>query len=247
MIQVTNVNLEGSPIILNLAAVVGFFTLVAIAADEPELPVRELDIFHSIFGWSTFDQGVFISAALWFFRVIERAMGTKLLSLFLGYNMLMFIPFFVLVLFLKGFSYHFSFFSFVPYGLFIYMLWHIPALRIGKTRITDKLIMLLIFVIIIILQFPFGFLPLVSAIIANVIWTFDTVKLQFLASPEPLTSPEDDIHLFDNEDNNDTMEEDHDGIKQIEDMGFTRSQAVTALRNNGNDVQKAVDYLLSSV
>lgn len=152
---------------------------------------------------------------------------------------------------MKGFSYHFSFFSFVPYGLFIYMVWHIPALPIAGKWLTDKILLTIVFIMILALQFPFGFMPLISAIIANIIWTFDTVKLRFLVSPDPLTSPEDDIHLFDNdndndENENDPVEENREGIKQIEDMGFTRTQAITALRNNGNDVQRAVDSLLSS-
>ena len=116
--------IEGSPVLSNLVFMLGFFTLVLAAAQEDDVIIPTLDIFHTFISWPSLNEGTLLTVCLWCFRNIERILGMKALLQFLFYNLITYLPFFALVIVLKGFNLHFSFFYFIPFSLFIFVIWN---------------------------------------------------------------------------------------------------------------------------
>ena len=261
--------IEGSPILTNLVFLIGFFTLVLSAAQEDDIVVPTLDIFHTFISWPNFNEGTIITLCIWCSRNIERILGLKVLIQFLFYNFITYLPLFILTIFLKGFRYHFSFFFFVPFSLYIFIVWQIPPIKMFSF-LSDKMIVSLAYLFLVLCHFPYSLFPLISAIIGNILWSFDVFNLK-KCTREPIEYQEDgidDLHVSINDledsqevqDNHSINEQrntemqnnkdgneidgDSDAVKSIMDMGFTRDQAISALSQCGNDVQKAVDKLL---
>ena len=234
----------GAPCIENIAIVLGFFTIIMAAAQEDDLEIKLLDIFQAFCAWPSFNEAALLTGCMLCFKPIERILGTKLVAVFLLYNFLAYLPFYILVVVFCGFSNHFPLFFFVPFGLYVFVLWEIPSLRV-VSFVTDKIILSAVLAIEIILEFPFGFIPLGTAMFGNIMWGFDVLRLRKLCAlreealpderPEPLIDPIVE-----------TPDPDSGKVNQIEEMGFTREQALVALRNSDNDVQRAIDALLKS-
>ena len=262
---------EGSPILTNFVFLIGFFTLVLSAAQEDDIIIPTLDVFHTFISWPNFNEGTIITVCIWCFRNIERVLGFKVLIQFLFYNFITYLPLFILTVFLRGFRYHFSFFFFVPFSLYIFIVWQIPPVKLFHF-LSDKMVISFAFLFLIICHFPSSLLPLISSIFGNILWSFDVFGLR-KCTQEPIEDQYDgidDLHVNINDledsqeiqdsnsmnneikNNNETrnsnnandIDRDSDAVKTIMDMGFTRDQAITALSQCGNDVQKAVDKLL---
>ena len=240
-----NLSPGGAPLLLNLTELLAFFTIVMSAAQDDELTIKFLDVFQSLFAWPSFNEGAVLTGCLWCFRAIERILGTRLLFVLLVYNFVAYLAFYILIIMLCGFSTHFPLFFFVPFGLYVYVLWNIPALDV-VAYVSDKMIITLIIAVIVALQFPYGFAPLVSGIIGNILWGFDILRLRKLCESRVSVSLEENEGPLvpGIEELTDLAEVSADKVRQIEEMGFTREQATDALRANDNDVQKALDSLL---
>jgi hypothetical protein len=231
---------EGAPILSNLVFLLAFFTVVMTAAQEDDLPVRPLNVFQTVASWPSFNEGAILTVVLWCFRGIERVLGSKLLAVFLLYNFLVFLPLFWVVVWADGFERHFSLFFFLPFALYVYALWNLPATpTLG--RLTDKLLLSLLIGLELIVEFPWGFGALLAAILGNVVWAFDCLRVRKLCET---TESAAEIEI----DNAEAEHEiDPDKIRNITDMGFSDAQAAEALRNSGGDVQRAVDTLLEAL
>lgn len=228
-------------------SLLAFFTVIMVAAQDDELTIKFLDVFQALFAWPTFNEGMLLTACMWCFRAIERILGTKQLMIFLLYNFLPYIFFYVAVTLIFGFALHFSFWYFVPFGLYIFTLWNIPALDIVP-HVSDKMIVTLLMLTVLIVRFPLGFVPITSSILGNFLWSFDLLQLRkFLEAHSPLVTDENEGPLVPGiEDITELAEVENDKVNQIVEMGFTRDQATDALRANDNDVQKAIDSLLKA-
>lgn len=260
--------IEGSPILSNFVFLIGFFTLVLSAAQEDDIVIPALDVFHTFISWPNFNEGAIITVCIWCFRNIERALGLKVLILFLIYNFITYLPLFILTIFLQGFRYHFSFFFFVPYSLYVFIFWQIPPVKLFYF-LSDKMVISFAFLFLTICHFPFSLFPLISGIVGNILWSFDVFGLK-KCTQEPIENQYDgidDLHvsindLDDSQENQDgnqnknnnidnkninnenEIDGNSDAVKTIMDMGFSRDQAISALSQCGNDVQKAVEKLL---
>ncbi|KAK8842730.1 hypothetical protein M9Y10_025593 [Tritrichomonas musculus] len=262
---------EGSPILSNFVFLAGFFTLVLSAAQEDDIIIPTLDIFHTFISWPNFNEGVIITFCLWCFRNIERILGIKVLVQFLFYNLISYLPLFITTIILKGFRSHFSFLFFVPFSLYIFIVWQIPSVKLFSV-LTDKIAISLAFIFLVCCHFPFSLFPLISAIIGNIIWSFDVFRLK-KCTQEPVDEYDntiDDIHVsindledsqenldanpsanrdqrpnIDAENRRNDIDANSDAVKSIIDMGFSRDQAILALSQCDNDVQRAVNKLLS--
>ncbi|OHT09012.1 UBA/TS-N domain containing protein [Tritrichomonas foetus] len=242
--------IDGSPLLSNIVFLLAFFTLILTAAQEDDITIPTLDVFHTFISWPSFNEGTILTVCLWCFRNIERILGMKVFLQLLFYNFVTYLPLFIVTILLKGFVSHFSFFYFIPFALYVFVLWQIPPVKIFSF-ISDKIIITVAFLIVILLHFPFSLFPLISGILGHVLWSYDIFRFKKCIN-EPIEFDEnDDIHVLEGIDaenppaGDNNVPLDNDAIRSITDMGFTREQAMTALAENGNDVQKAVDYLLS--
>jgi hypothetical protein len=172
-----NILPEGAPVMSNIALLLGFFTIIMEAAQEEDLVIRTLDIFQTLIAWPSFNEGLLLTICIWSFRGVERIMGSSLLLAFLTYGLLVFLPAFLSIVLFKGFRLHFSLFYFVPYSLYICTMWEIPATQVASF-LSDKLLVSLMFVIAIILSFPYSLFTVICAIISNILWSFDVFRLK---------------------------------------------------------------------
>ncbi|OHT01269.1 hypothetical protein TRFO_31938 [Tritrichomonas foetus] len=137
--------------------------------------------------WPTILEGFCMAFCLWAFRHIERLLGRKSFAIYLLYNVLTFLPTFLLILQIRGFKSHFSFLFFIPFSLFVFMLWRLPATHYSGP-LTDKFIVCLAVFIVVVLRFPFSIMTLLSASIGYYCWTFDIFKLRrILTNHAPLS------------------------------------------------------------
>jgi hypothetical protein len=83
---------------------------------------------------------------------------------FLGLNFATFFPCFLGVFLSEGFRYHYSLPRFVPYSLFLFMIWHIPATPV-VVGLHDKHITLGLFVMLFFCELPTSLLTLTAAVL----------------------------------------------------------------------------------
>jgi hypothetical protein len=197
--------------------------------------------------WPSVYEGLLLTVCLWCFRGVERILGSGLLCVFLLYNGLVFVPCFIGIIFLRGFISHFSLFYFVPYSLYIFTLWEIPTTPVVR-MLSDKVLISALLITAASLRLPYSLIPLGTGVIGNVLWSFDAFWLKHLCrfgenvvseevgveTEEPLLGGEVDAE----------MSSEH--IKAITEMGFTDAQARRALRDNENNLERAVDSLLAA-
>jgi hypothetical protein len=236
---------EGAPILSNLVFLLAFFTVIMAAAQEDKLPVPPLDIFQTIAAWPSFNEGAILTVVLWCFRAIERILGSKLLAVFLLYNLLVFLPLFGVVIWAQGFGRHFSLFFFVPFAFYVYAIWNLPATPM-LGGLPDKLLLTLLIAAELVLEFPWAFGALAAGILGNVVWAFDCIRMKKLCeTTESVRAVENVVVVQPSPEAE--REIDPDQIRTITDMGFSDAQAAEALRNSGGDVQRAVDALLEGL
>ena len=120
----------------------GFMSIVAILAQDEIFDVPILDIFQTLICWPSMIEVVVISFTLWSLRHIERLLGQNSTQLFLLVNFVTYAPTFCAIIYTFGIKSHYSLLFFVPYSLFIFMLWRVPALSLDKM---DKLLISCVF------------------------------------------------------------------------------------------------------
>ena len=262
-----NLIFKGAPITGNIIIIVGFLTAVLSYAQDGQYSIPLLDILQSFLCWPTVLEGFCIAFCLWSFRHIERLLGQKSFILFFLYNFLSYIPTFLLVTAIKGFKYHFSFLFFIPFSLFIFMFWKLPSV-VYSGPLTDKFIVCLAVFIITLLRFPFSIMAILSGVCGYYLWNTDLLKLKRMLLNHAIPVNENDRGIVNtNIGNNNTplvsnslhsmISANSNAIRtitgiggsneldQLIGMGFPEDSARPALQIAHNDVNRAVDYLLS--
>jgi hypothetical protein len=92
------------------------------------------------------------------------------------------------------------------------------------------------------LNFPWGFLPLVPAVIGTLAWAFDVLWLRKLCVDRESLISEETAAIVEPLLKAEAPSEDH--VKAIVELGFTSNQAIDALAASGDDLEKAIDSLL---
>jgi hypothetical protein len=206
-----------------------------------------VSVIHSLFAWPTLFEGFCFPIVLWSLRHVERLLGRRVFIVFLLYNYVAYVPFYFPCMFgLRWYS-RISMLYFHPYALFIFMLAQIPAIPVFLA-LSDKLMVTLLFLLLIAIQLPCSLVPLASAIIGNLCWSFDVFRLSRFTTggaetehrqtfrrrrpPPQEPEPQDDQSVADR-------------LDTICQMGFDHSEAAEALRRSRNNLQGAIEYLLS--
>lgn len=249
-----DISFEGSMLIMNILMLSTFMSIVLLLAQEDDLVIPILDIIQSLICWGTFYQCVIISACFWCFRYIERMLSTRILVNFLIYNAVTYIPFWGLVIFFKGFKIHFSLLYFIPFSLFIFTIWQLPSIPVSG-KLEDKIVLTLTFALLLVITFPYGFVPLITSIFGNILFEIDFFRLQKLvtidediddivvplhetpatdAMENPLANPADDNGVS------------QESIDNIVAMGFNEGEARNALIQANGNVEEAVNHLLGA-
>jgi NACalpha-BTF3-like transcription factor len=237
-----NIWIEGAPVLSNLVFLLGFFTLIMSAAQEEGMIVPTLDLFHTFISWPSFNEGAILSAVVWCFRNIERVLGSKILVVFLAYNLVLFLPVFSAVIYFKGFNKHYSLFYFVPYSIYAYTAWHIPASPL-ISMISDKFLISFMIVIDLAVSFPYGFGALLAGALGTFLWRIDLLRLKRLCErTESQANDRVEVQPLEAE-----PQVDAEKVRSIVEMGFSEAQAVEALRAADGDVQRAIDTLLGGM
>ena len=260
---------DGAPLIMNILMLTAFMTVVLLLAQEDDLVIPVLDLVQSLVCWPTFYECLIITSCLWCFRHIERIMGTRILVNFLLYNFITFLPFYVVVIYFFGFQSHFSFLYFVPFGLFVYILWNLPSITVSG-KLEDKMLMTIMFLVIMLISFPLAFIPLGTAIIGNILFHFDLFRLKKCVHVDDDTSDFGEIHPNNNNNNNNNQgngnnrptqnqfdnhdpstlnnnnEDYHEQLESMTGMGFTEEESLDALRRYRGNMEEAINHLLEN-
>ena len=152
----------GAPFISNLIVIADFLTiLLYLSKDENEI---------------SFFQVLIITFCLWSFRYLERILGQLTLVIYMLYNLISYLPFFVAILVFKGFKYNMSLLIIIPISFLVFTIWRIPEMNVYK-NVTDKMIISILMFLVFILS-PFQCLvALLSSIIGYNFWEKDIFKL----------------------------------------------------------------------
>ena len=231
-------------------------TIVLLLAQEDKLEIPILDIVQSLICWGTFYECIILSACFWCFRHIERMLSTRILINFFIYNAICYAPFWGLIVYFKGFKSHFSLMYFIPFSLFIYTVWQLPSIPIPVSgKLEDKIVLTMMFVILLVITFPYGFCPLLTSILGNILFEIDFLRLARLvkieessddamvplresplnaANTAPLANPEDDLDTDINQ----------DSLNNLVSMGFNETEARNALIQANGNLEEAVNHLL---
>lgn len=235
----------GSPILSNMAILMLFMSTVLSLAQEDDFEIPFLDKVHTYLCWPTFFEGILLLACLWSFRHIERLLGQKSFIIYQFYAFIAYLPVFFFIIAIKKYRYHFSFFYFVPYSLFAFMFWQIPATMISPP-ITDKIMISMVMAMIVSTKLPYSILAFGSGIIGFYLWNNDILQLRRLTSTVrsmQITFNNDRVSIEINEDND---QEPSTPLQELVSMGFSEQAALDALRYTNNDVQSAVEYLMNN-
>ena len=165
----------GAPFISNLIVIADFLTiLLYLSKDENE--IYFLDVVQTLFCWPSLFQGLIITFCLWSFRYLERILGQLTLVIYMLYNLISYLPFFVAILLFKGFKYNMSLLIIIPISFLVFTIWRIPEMNVYK-NVTDKMIISILMFLVFILS-PFQCLvALLSSIIGYNFWEKDIFKL----------------------------------------------------------------------
>lgn len=190
-------NFIGSEFTYFLLFVIDFFTLIFYFAQEDDIIVPLLDVCQTLIAWPSFSEGFILTIFVWSLRHIERIIGKYNFAIFLIYNLLTYLPFFVFMIEMKGFRIHFSLFYFLPFSMFIFALWQTPSSNLFSF-ITDKIILCLAIITITIIHFPYPLFILPTSILGNILWSFDIFRLKKCIAidlPQPQATSIDDIAI----------------------------------------------------
>jgi hypothetical protein len=146
-----------------------FLSGVLLLAQDSALNIRALHIVQTLFCWPSFVESFIVSVCFWVFRDFERMLGAEKLLYYFAIHFFTFFPVFFIVLVLKGFAYHFSLLFFLPYSLYAFMVWHIPATKIAA-HCTDKLAVSALFLFLLCYRLPFSLLAAGSSVSGLIIW-----------------------------------------------------------------------------
>jgi hypothetical protein len=133
---------------------------------------------------------------------------------------------------------------FHPYALFVFMLAHIPAVPVFLV-LSDKLMLTLLFLLLVAIQLPCSLVPLVSAIIGNLCWSFDVFRLSRFATGGADVEFRQTFRRRRQDPEPQDEQSVADSLDAICQMGFDHSEAVEALRRSRNNVEGAIEYLLA--
>jgi hypothetical protein len=222
-------------------------TFFCILAEFHPSQSKIVSVIHSLLGWPTVFESFCFPFVIWSLRHVERLLGHKVFVVFLLYNYVMYLPLYFPCMFGFRWYSHISMLYFHPYALFIFMLAHIPALPVFLA-LSDKLMVTLLFLLLIAIQLPCSLVPLTSAIIGNICWSFDVFSLSRFTSGGGDTEHRQTFRrrlplTQEPELQDDQSVADH--VDTICQMGFDHSEAIEALRRSRNNVQGAIEYLLA--
>ena len=200
---------------------------------------------HSFLGWPTMLEGVVFAVSLWILAPVERILGRKQFRNLLLYTGVAYLPLYIGSVALFRCFEDLSALFWLPYSLFVFMLLHIPATEVYLI-VTDKLVITLAFATVIAIHAPYSFVAVVGAIIGNAMWSYDVIGLarctrETLASDDGV--PE---RLVVEERESDSEEGSVErNVAAIVEMGFNEFEAINALRRTRNNINRAVEYLLT--
>lgn len=245
-------SLKGVSIITNFMIITSFLTIVLLLAQDDTLIIPILDKIQTILCWRTFKEAVFIDISLWCLRHVERIFTTSSFLIFLLYNLICYFPFFIMILIKVGFHHHFSLAYFVPYSNVIYFLWYLPSTSVSGL-ISDKLIIFVVFGLLILINFPYSIICPISSIIGTIIWSYDVFRFRNLTFHQQLISNNNIVEnnflgagQLDIEEPNSGEVTNETDIQRLIDMGFTEEEVRSALQQNDNDTERAINQLLSN-
>ena len=100
------------------------------------------------------------------------------------YNAITYIPVFVSVVYFAGFRLRFSLLNFVPYSLFVFTIWRVPAVKFADP-VTDKMAVSLAMLIVFLARFPYSLLVVGTSALRYYLWTYDLLKIRKVFVPVP--------------------------------------------------------------
>ena len=238
-----DVSIEGAPTVIPFLYIVSFMTSIMCLVESQGPDAPWLLIFHSLLGWPTMTEVIMLTFCLWAFRGVERILGEKLFRNFMLYNLIAYLPFYLFfMIYFKWFN-RISLLYFYPYALFIFVLCHIPSTEVYLI-ITDKILVTLAFVLTMAVQVPYSLVPFGCTILGNLMWSYDVIGLlrctketiaanDGAASSIPQPEYDHDNHHHTN------------SVRALVDMGFNEFDAIQALRRTRNNVNRAIEHLLT--
>lgn len=233
------IGFEGAQLTGHFLLVTSFLTIVLCIAQDNDSPILLLDVIQSLLCWPSIIVGTLIVAVGWAFRILERILGPYAFGIYHLYQFITYLPFYILSVSVFHFSSRAPLLAFAPFGMFVYVMWRLPATQLIP-KFYDKYLIVIIYIIIIVFMRQFGAFALVSSIIGYFLWTNDLLMLrrQFdkhfapeeYESPDPLANPR--------------IEQIDAVLDEMVAMGFDEDDARRALDQYEGNMQAAITSLL---
>ena len=185
-----------SGLLEDVAGMTAFLTLVLYFAQDRALEIPLLDVVQTLFCWPSLFEGILTISCLWSCRIVLVILGDIGFRSYLVYQFLTYLLPFILIVSVFGFRVHFSLLNFIPYSLFVFVMWRIPASCRTLEPIADKDLLLLVMSLVIIGRFPFSLVALVSGGLGYFFWKRDVLAIRKIMEPrDPPRPRESEVFL----------------------------------------------------
>ena len=180
----------------DVAGMTAFLTLVLYFAQDRALEIPLLDVVQTLFCWPSLFEGILTVYCLWSCRVVLVILGDIGFRSYLVYQFLTYLLPFIIIVSAFGFRVHFSLLNFIPYSLFVFVMWRIPVSFRTPDPITGKDLLLLVMSLVIIGRFPFSLAALASGALGYFCWKRDVLAIRKIMEPrDPPPPRESDVFL----------------------------------------------------
>ena len=162
----------GTVITVNFLIITTIFTLTVLLTITGDENSAIIDLTLNIFCWKSFVTLFFMVFGLVNLRLVEKIMGTTSLLIFLAHSFVVYMPFFAAQYYFFRKKSAISLIHIYPYSLIMFVIWRFP-LQKSNEPIPLKAFSLVLMVFNLSYEFPYAFVPFVSGIISNILWSYD--------------------------------------------------------------------------
>lgn len=245
---VGHVSRSGSASTVVFLPLITFMTMLLTFMEIQGVKPLWLAVAHSLCGWPTITETLVLSFLIWSCRVVKRIIGAKQLRNLVGYSFGVYLPVYLYCMIKLRWYENIALLYFYPYSLFVFVFAHVPEYPV-YLALTDKLFVTFAFSLTVAVHFPYTLVPLCTAIIGNVMWSYDIFHLARWAEEPMITEdggpPAALLDELVQETPEHTARRRRGPVDDLIDMGFTEHEAIEALTRSGNNMQGALECLLA--
>lgn len=166
----------GTVVTLNFIIITTIFTLTVLLTITGEEDSVIINVTLNLFCWKSFTTMFFMIFGLINLRLVEKIMGTTSILIFMAHSFIVYIPFFATQYYFYPKNSTISFIHIYPHSLLEFVIWRFPMQK-SNELIPLKAFSFVLLAFDLLYEFPFAFIPFVSGIISNILWSYDIFML----------------------------------------------------------------------